>query len=359
MIRKIAKAVNSKSDAFLITSDKNIRYVTSFCSSAGFCLVVKERIYLIVDFRYYESAKIKQNNGLIDKNIEILLQQNNVYEQIITLLKDCKKIMFEDKTVSFRQYCTFKEKFSKFDLVSGSYVLDELRSSKFEYEIENIVKAQSITDKTFDYMLGVISDNVGKNDFTERKAVILLEQYMKTQGADGVAFDTIFLSGQKTSLPHGTPDDTVVANGFLTIDFGAKYNGYCSDMTRTLCIGKPDDDMKRVYNTVLEAQSRAFDGIYAGVLGKDIDKLARDYIDQSGYKGAFGHSLGHSLGLDIHEGPNFSPSEEKIIPENAVISVEPGIYLKGKYGVRIEDIVRVTQNGFLNLTQSKKELVII
>lgn len=359
MIQRICDAVKQKADAFLVTSGKNIRYITSFACSSGFCVVLKDKVYLILDFRYFESAKIKQNNGLIQKDIDIVLQENNVYEQIKALLFGNKSILFEDKCISYRQYCTLKEKLCGFELVSGSDVIDKLRASKTESEIENIKKAQCITDKTFEYMLGIISDNVGKNDFTERNAVILLEQYMKTQGADGIAFDTIFLSAQKTSLPHGTPDDTAVSKGFLTIDFGAKYNGYCSDMTRTLCIGKPDKEMLKVYNTVLEAQKRAFEGIISGVVGKDVDKLARDYIYQNGYAGCFGHSLGHSLGLDIHEGPNFSPSEEGVIPDNAVISVEPGIYLEGKFGVRIEDIVRVTKNGFENLTHSKKELIVI
>lgn len=359
MIQRICDAVKQKADAMLITSPINIRYVTSFNCSAGFCLVLRDKVYLLLDFRYFESAKTKQKNGFAHKNVDIVLQENSVYEQIKNMLTDCKTVLFEDKTLTYRQYCTLKEKLCDFELVPGSDVIDKLRASKTQYEIENIKKAQSITDKTFEYMLGIISDNVGKSYFTENYAVNMLEQYMKEQGAQTNAFDTIFLTGTKTSLPHGTPENTVVSKGFLTIDFGAKYDGYCSDMTRTLCIGKPDVQMLKVYNTVLEAQNRAFEKICAGVAGKHIDNIARDFIYQNGYKGCFGHSLGHSLGLDIHEWPNFSPSEEGLIPENAVISVEPGIYLEGKYGVRIEDIVRVTDKGFENLTKSKKELIVI
>ena len=207
-------------------------------------------------------------------------------------------------------------------------------------------------------MLSFISDNLGKKDFTERALALELEYFMFRNGADTKAFNTIAVSGKKSSLPHGVPEDIPVAQGFLTMDFGAKVGGYCSDMTRTVYIGKPSDEEIKVYNTVLAAQNAAFPVIHGGVLGKDVDKAARDVIEGAGYTGAFGHSLGHSLGMEVHERPNFSPSEQGVVPSGAVLSVEPGIYLEGKYGVRIEDIVFVTDEGCENLTHSSKELVV-
>ena len=185
-----------------------------------------------------------------------------------------------------------------------------------------------------------------------------LEYFMKKKGAQCPAFETIAVSGKKSSMPHGVPESIVLTeNSFLTMDFGAKYNGYCSDMTRTVVLGKADDEMKRVYNTVLEAQLAGIAAAHGGALGKDVDKAARDIIDNAGYKGLFGHSLGHSLGIEIHENPRFAPKFDKECPVQSIITVEPGIYIPGKYGVRIEDMVLLGKDGCRDLTHSPKQLI--
>lgn len=357
---KICEKTKEMADALILLSPVNRRYVTSFQSSAGTVVVHNGKITFFTDFRYYESACIKQQQGIVDEDIDIRLYDSKYMENLKEMLSDCKKILFEDGHVSFGTYNWYKNSFDFAELVpGGSGLMAGIRGIKTEEELQNIIKAQEITDKTFEYAVKYISDNIHRVDFTERELQLEMDYFMLKNGADGIAFDTIAISGRKSSLPHGAPENIPVSKGFLTMDFGAKYGGYCSDMTRTVCIGMPDEEMQRVYNTVLAAQNAAFEVIRAGIAGKQADKAARDVIDNAGYAGTFGHSLGHSLGLEIHESPNFAMGVEAAIPENAVISVEPGIYLEGKYGVRIEDIVCLKQDGFVNLTHSPKELIVI
>lgn len=358
--QKICTLVSEKADAMILLSPVNRRYVTSFQSSAGAVVFCKGKITFFTDFRYYESACIKQKQGIMDCDIEVRLQDGKFMENLKNMLSDCKTILFEDGYISYGTYNWYKNSFDFAELVPGaSGLMSGVRSVKTEEELGNIVKAQEITDKTFEYAVKYISDNIHRKDFTERELQLEMDYFMLKNGADGLAFDTIAVSGKKSALPHGAPENIPVSKGFLTMDFGARYSGYCSDMTRTISIGKPDEEMLRVYNTVLDAQKAAFEVIKADIPGKDADKVARDVIDNAGFAGTFGHSLGHSLGLEIHESPNFASGAEALVPENAVISVEPGIYLEGKFGVRIEDIVCLKQDGFVNLTHSSKELIVI
>ncbi len=357
---KICEKVAEKADALILLSPVNRRYVTSFQSSAGTVVVRNGKITFFTDFRYYESACIKQKQGIMDEDIDVRLQDGKFMETLKDLLSGCEKILFEDGFLSYGTYNWYNNSIDFAELIpGGSGIMAEIRGIKTEEELSNIVKAQEITDKTFTFAVKYISDNIHRSDFTERELQLEMDYYMLRNGAEGLSFDTIAISGKKSSLPHGAPENIPVSKGFLTMDFGAKYGGYCSDMTRTICIGKPDDEMLKVYNTVFDAQKAAFEVIRAGILGKEADLAARSVIDGAGYAGTFGHSLGHSLGLEIHEGPNFASGVEAIIPENVVISVEPGIYLEGRYGVRIEDIVRVRDGGFDNLTLSSKELIVI
>ncbi len=359
-LKKICEMTAEKADALILLSPVNRRYVTSFQSSAGAVVVHDGKITFFTDFRYYESACIKQKQGVMDEDIEIRLQDAKYMENLKEMLSGCEKILFEDGFVSFGTYNWYKNSLDFAQLVAGgSGIMAEIRSIKTEHELSNIIKAQEITDKTYEFALKYISDNIHRTDFTERELQLEMDYFMFRNGADGIAFDTIAISGAKSALPHGAPENIPVSKGFLTMDFGAKFGGYCSDMTRTVCIGKPDEEMIKVYNTVLSAQNAAFEVICADVVGKEPDLAARAVIDGAGYAGTFGHSLGHSLGLEIHESPNFASGVEGKVSENVVISVEPGIYLEGKYGVRIEDIVCLKKGGFTNLTHSPKELVVI
>ncbi len=345
-------------DAVLVLSPVNRRYVTGFPSSDGYVILTPQKTVYITDFRYYGAACEAQKNAKISPDIEIRLQDKTLWETIGDILGQGTRTLVEENYVTLEMRDRLSEKLPHTTILGGaSRAFGLLRAVKTADELEKIEKAQSITDAAFSYIVPFIADHVGT--LTESDVALELEYFMRKNGADGVAFDTIAVSGAKSAMPHGVPENIPLAKGFLTMDFGAKFEGYSSDMTRTVCIGKPDDEMRTLYDTVLDAQKRALDGIHAGITGKQADAIARDYMDACGYKGCFGHSLGHSLGLEIHESPNFSSVNDKAIPCGAVLSVEPGLYLTGKYGVRIEDIVNITDSGCKNLTKSAKELIIL
>ena len=339
--------------AALIQNPKNRRYLTSFPSSDGMVLICG-KAYLLLDFRYAESARIKQKEGRIPSEIEIICPEKPFTEVVLDILKEKGEntLAFEDDYVTCKEYENLKKKLSGINIVPLGNKISKLRSIKSPAELEKIKAAQQITDRAFEHILTFIN-----TERTELEVAAEIDYFFRKNGAFP-AFDTICVSGTKSSLPHGVPENVkLTKNGFLTMDFGACLDGYCSDMTRTVVVGKADDNMKKVYNTVLSAQNAVFKTIRGGIIGKVADACARDLIYSAGYKGCFGHSLGHSLGLDIHESPNFSPSNPNPVPSRCVLSVEPGIYIEGLYGVRIEDIVYLTESGYINLTHSKKELI--
>jgi Xaa-Pro aminopeptidase len=252
---------------------------------------------------------------------------------------------------------TFREKMPEgAELVFGaSAILTKQRMVKLPYELERIAKAQEITDMAFEHILGFINHNV-----TEIEVALELEFFMRSHGAEALAFDTIAVSGPASSLPHGVPTGVKLRAGFLTMDYGAKYEGYCSDMTRTVVIGKADEEIKKVYNTVLTAQKAALEQIKGGMLCRDADEIARSIIRDAGYGEAFGHSLGHGVGMFIHESPSLSgrAPETSVLEAGHVVTVEPGIYLAGKYGCRIEDMIAINEDGSIrDFTKSPKELI--
>jgi len=224
---------------------------------------------------------------------------------------------------------------------------------KASWEIERISKAEAIGDMAFSHILGYIKEGVSERDIAAE-----LEYFMKKQGAEKTSFDTIVISGKKTSMPHGTPDDKKIENGdFVTLDFGCVYEGYCSDMTRTVAVGKADERQKEIYNIVLEAQLTGLNAIKSGVVCKNADEMARNVIEKAGYGKYFGHSLGHGVGLMIHELPNLSPKSEMMLEDNMVVSCEPGIYIPDFGGVRIEDLVVVSGEKCTILSKSQKNLI--
>ncbi len=338
-------------EAFLIASAPNRLYFTGFNSSAGIVLITKNSADFLIDFRYFEKAQ----NTVSCCNVTLLTKLSEQLPEMIkkynvdTLYVETGYATIEDLLLYRRLLpnCTVSDK-NKID----EAVL-KLRSIKTEEEIQNIKTAQRITDETFSYILNKIRPGM-----TEIELMLEMEFYLRRQGSEGVAFDFIVVSGENSSLPHGVPTDKPIQIGdFITMDFGAVVNGYRSDMTRTVAVGKISDRQRLVYNTVLEAQNRAFAAIKPGAVCKEIDRTAREYIDNSGFKGNFGHGLGHSVGIEIHESPSFNTIDTTILQPGMVITVEPGIYLPGQFGVRIEDMVLITENGFENLTASPKNLI--
>ena len=335
-------------DGILLLDEQNRRYATRMQTSAGAVYITKKEAYFLTDFRYIEAAR------RACAGFEVLEQKGALTGQLAQLMAGAKRVGFEDATTTVSQYGRLAGALPV-EFVPVSRQIMELRSIKDSYELECIRAAQKITDETFAYVLEHIRPGM-----TERALAALIEYQMRLRGADGPAFDTIAVSGKNTSLPHGVPSDKPIESGdFVTMDFGAKARGYCSDMTRTVAVGRPTEKMRQIYGIVLEANRRALAGVQTGMTGAACDALARGYIAQQGYGDRFGHGLGHSLGLEIHEEPRFSPACETVILPDTVVTVEPGIYLENEFGVRIEDMVWMTPDGPVNLTASPKELIVL
>ncbi len=338
-------------DCVLITSDINRRYFTGMKSSAGVVIAFPEKAYLLIDFRYIEKARATVTDAEV-------IEAKKLYPQLMELLKKhgAQSVAIESETMTVKELNAYEHFFSEIRFIhddSLSTAISALRAVKDEEELEYIRKAQSIAEAAFDDILKFIKAGV-----TEREIALELNRLMFEYGAEDLSFDTIVLSGANTSMPHGVPSEKKVQSGeFVLMDYGAVYNGYHSDMTRTICVGEPDEEMRKVYDIVLSAQNAALEAAKAGIIGSDLDKVARDIIDRAGYGSCFGHSLGHGVGMEIHEKPNASPNYKLPLNEGAVVTVEPGIYIAGEFGVRIEDFVILTENGCKNLTKSAKSLI--
>lgn len=340
-------------EALLILSDANRFYFTGFPSSAGNVIITKQNCIFLIDFRYFEKAK----SEVITSKVVLL---ENFNRQIAEILKEenIKTLYLETQTTSISKSESLKKAFLQVNISSDDKfdnIITDLRAVKTADELQNIRLAQQLTDKTFTYILNNI-----KAGRTEREIMLDMEFYMRSLGSEGVSFDFIVVSGKNSSLPHGVPTDKPIERGdFITMDFGAVVSGYRSDMTRTVALGNVTDEQTAVYNTVLDAQLSALKEIHAGVICSDIDKIARDIIYTAGYKGCFGHALGHSVGIEIHESPALSPNCADILKTGTVMTVEPGIYIENKFGVRIEDMVFVEDNGCENITKSEKKLIVL
>ncbi len=348
-IEKLKNALGS-GEALLIKSAENRRYLTGFSSSAGAVLITRNSACLLIDFRYFEMAKKAVNS------CETRLCRS-IFEEI-KAVEGIKNLYVETAETSLCAAADLKEKLEGIEISADNKfqkMLEEMRAVKSSEELASIRAAQKLTDEGFSYILARI-----EKGRTEREIALDLEFFMRRQGSEGVAFDFIVVSGKNSSLPHGVPTEKPIENGdFITMDFGAVIDGYRSDMTRTVALGEVTEEQKKVYNTVLAAQEAALDAIRPGAICKDIDKIARDIIDGAGYEGCFGHGLGHSVGLEIHESPAFNTVCKTSLREGMVITVEPGIYLENRFGVRIEDMIAVTPCGCENLTASRKDLIIL
>ena len=338
-------------EALLVTSEPNRFYLTAFASSDGFVFVSKNVAVFLIDFRYVEKAK----NTVTSCEVRLSTKPT---QEIADLCRDSqiKTLYVETESLSIQSYEKWKASLPGVTVTTDSKMnelLLDLRSVKSEEELRNIQAAQDLTDETFSYILEKIE--AGR---TERDVMLEMEFFMRKLGSEGVSFDFIVVSGKNSSLPHGVPTDKKIERGdFLTMDFGAVVNGYHSDMTRTVAIGAVTDEQRFIYDTVLQAQLKAIDAVKPGAVCKDVDKIARDLIDAAGYEHCFGHGLGHSVGVEIHEMPAFNPRCDTVLKPGVVMTVEPGIYLEDRYGVRIEDMVYVTESGCINLTKSPKELI--
>lgn len=354
-VKKIQKSLTQPDEAAIILSDVNRLYFTGFKSSAGLVLITKTRAYLIVDFRYGEAAKQKV------KHMDVIVY-SSMSETLKELFKKHKvnKVYFENEGITLKQAENYKKMLELCD-VKFSFtnfldkIIDNLRIIKTDEEISKIETAQKITEEAYLEILNYIKPGV-----KEREIALELEYLMRKKGADGVAFDLITITGTNTSHPHGVPGDATVKNGdFFTMDIGVLYDGYHSDMTRTVAVGSVSEKQKEIYNIVLKAQTTTLKEIKAGVSCEYIDSVARNIIKENGYGDCFGHSTGHGVGLNIHETPFVTVNNNQILSSGMVITCEPGIYIPEQFGVRIEDMVLVTANGIKNFTKVPKDLIIL
>ena len=337
--------------ALLVTSGANRFYLTGFHSSAGQVLITKENAYFLIDFRYVEKAKS------VVKSCQVVLFNNGIKE-LAEYLTSIQYLYVETEKMSIAQLQALQSALPAVDVVAEDKMdrlLEDMRAVKSEGELNLIRQAQKITDDTFSYIINHIEPGRSEID-----VMLDMEFYMRKLGSEGVSFDFIVVSGKNSSLPHGVPTDKLIEVGdFVTMDFGAVVGGYRSDMTRTVAVGCVSNEQRKVYDTVLAAQTAALGAVKAGKTGIEIDKVARDLIYNAGYEGCFGHGLGHSVGIEIHENPNFNTRWDKPIKAGTVMTVEPGIYLENRFGVRIEDMVFVTEDGCIDITESERELIIL
>lgn len=353
-IAKIQNAlIKNELDALLITDEKNQRYAAGFPFTDGYVLVTKEKAWLITDSRYIEAAELAAGGCA---TVQMYDRQHSALSLVKAALSEAgvSRLGGEERKLSHGDYQDIEKELG-LPLLPAQQLLCDLRASKSAEEIASMIKAQRISEAALEETLHII-----KPGMTEREVAAELVYRMLRHGSEGNSFDPIVVTGAKTSMPHGVPGDEVIKSGdFITMDFGSLKDGYCSDMTRTVAVGSASEEMKNVYSVVLEAQLAGIAAAKAGVPGKVIDGAARAVIEKAGYGEHFGHGFGHSLGLDIHEAPNANPRGETLMPEGAVVSAEPGIYLPGRFGVRIEDVMVLHNDGAEVITKAPKELIIL
>ncbi len=342
----------SEVDALLLTSEVNRFYAAEYNISEGVALICQDACFYFTDSRYIEVAE----KNLPDFTVQMVDREHSYVSRLNDAISmhHPQTIGFEENYLTYGEYVYYSGALQA-QLKPYQKAISAFREVKEDWELDRMRKAQEITDKTFTDMCKII-----KPGMTEKELATELIYRLSKNGADGPAFDPIVITGAKTSMPHGVPEDKVVQSGdFVTMDFGASYRGYCADMTRTVAVGFVTEEMEKVYNIVLEAQAAGLAATKAGVLGKDIDGAARKVIADAGYGAYFGHGYGHGVGIEIHETPNAGAGSTVPMPVNAVCSAEPGIYLPDKFGVRIEDTVIITEDGYENLTHSPKHLIVL
>lgn len=331
---------DTSADAIVITDPNNMRYLASY-TGEGYLVITDAKDYLVTDFRYIIQAHTQAPDFKVcdvsdfDPAAEFAL---------------LKKVYFENNTIGYSTYERLKKSFG--NLVPAGDVLHDMRAVKDCREAEIIKKAQTITDKAFSHILGFLKPGI-----SEREVALEIEFFMRKNGAEGASFDVIAATGAHGAMPHAEPDGRKIEAGdFVVMDFGCLLEGYRSDMTRTVCVGKATDEMKKIYHTVLSAQLSSLELIREGAIPSQIHMNAQRIIDEA-YPGSFGHGLGHGVGMDIHEKPNLSPRNSVPLRQGNVVTVEPGIYIDGFCGVRIEDMVMVTADGYINFTASDKKII--
>jgi Xaa-Pro aminopeptidase len=353
-LQKLRASIGKKGiDALLISQPENLLYFSGFTGSSGWLLISEQNAILATDFRYVEQAKEES------PYFQILQIKREFRDWLPGLVSDLglHNLGFEANFISYDGYHKLSEAIKSrqvsLDLVPTIGIIDQLRSIKEPEELQYIIKAVALTDAVFEQAKLIIHPGI-----TEKETAWEIEKFLRQQGSEGIPFEIIVASGPNSALPHAQPTEKIIGSGEpVLIDMGAKINGYCSDFSRTLVLGKADKSLHEIYNIVLEAQTTAIERVESGMESSQADRLARSVVEQAGYGDAFGHGLGHGVGLAVHEFPSLGPSSSDSLADGMVFTIEPGIYLAGQGGVRIEDMV-VMENGKARvLSKSKRDLL--
>ncbi|MEK4700307.1 Xaa-Pro peptidase family protein [Solibacillus sp. FSL R7-0668] len=342
--------IDNQVDAILITNEYNRRYMTGFTGTAGVAIVSQNDAVFITDFRYTEQAAEQVKEFRIEQH------KGTIYEEVAkqAAAMGVKTLGFEQDAMQYGTYEVYKAAI-KADFVPLSGVIEKIRLIKSQEEINIIKVACEIADNAFTHILNFIKPGITELDVSNE-----LEFFMRKQGATSSSFDIIVASGLRSALPHGVATDKIIETGdFVTLDFGAYYNGYISDITRTVAVGQPSNQLVEIYNAVLESQLLALEKVGPGMTGAQADAVSRDYLKTKGLGEAFGHSLGHGIGLEVHEGPGLNFRSQVVLEPNMVVTIEPGAYIPGVGGVRIEDDILITETGNEILNHSDKKLIIL
>jgi Xaa-Pro aminopeptidase len=338
-------------DALLITSTTNRTYLTGFTGSSGYLLLTADQCFLLIDSRYMIQAAQQV------QEIEVIEHLPQVTVSIRALLQKLgiSKLAFEQTELTYQTFLDFRTQLQSISFDPILPLVNQLRIIKDDHEIAIMKEAAKLADEAFHFICSKLLPGM-----TEREIALELEIFIRKHGGTSTSFDTIVASGERSALPHGVASDRVLQkNEFVKLDFGAYYKGYCSDLTRTVMLGQPTSKHQEIYEIVLEAQMNVLQHLKPGITGAEADALARDIINHYGYGDYFGHGTGHGLGMQIHESPRLSKQDNTILTPGMVVTVEPGIYLPGFGGVRIEDDIVLTDTGIKILTQSSKQFMII
>ncbi|MFD2611862.1 M24 family metallopeptidase [Paenibacillus gansuensis] len=338
-------------EALLVTNSFNRKYISGFTGSSGYVLITEGRAVLFTDFRYMTQAPAEA------VHYEVIEHHQNPIHSIRDALTGMNivKLGFEQGDLTYATYTAYAKELGAIELVPTDGLVEELRMIKDEHELQVMQDAAALADRTFEHILTFI-----KPGMTELEVALEMEFFMRRNGATSTSFETIVASGERSALPHGVASPRVIqGNEFVKFDFGALYKDYCSDLTRTIVLGKAEAKHKEIYDIVLEAQLHALEHIRPGMTGREADALTRDIITRYGYGEYFGHGTGHGLGMEIHEAPRLSLNGSTVLKPGMTVTVEPGIYLPGFGGVRIEDDIVITENGIKILTQASKQFTTI
>lgn len=346
-----AQLAQTEGQAILVTNAINRRYLSGFTGSSGIVLITAAYAVLFTDFRYREQAP-QQAQGF-----QVIEHGADVNVTVSELLREwnINTLLFEDQDMTFAAYTVLSNALQTVKLLPSQGIVEKLRMIKDDSELAIMQAAADLADKAFDHILGYV-----KPDVTEASIALELELFMRSRGATSSSFETIVASGERSALPHGVASSRMIGRDeFVKLDFGAYYQGYCSDITRTVVVGKPSEKHREIYEIVREAQQYALDNLVPGMTGKEGDALTRDIITRYGYGEYFGHGTGHGLGMEIHEAPRLSLTGNVVMTPGMTVTVEPGIYLPGFGGVRIEDDIVFTDTGIRVLTHSPKQLIVL